>query len=236
MTAFTLKLIALLSMLIDHIGVAFELPIGFRIVGRLAFPIFVFLIAEGFHHTRSPEKFLLRLFIFAIISEPFYDWAISRPGTPPWHVDFLAYTNIFYTLFLGGMAIFAYKKLHPEFGTMLAAIPALIAAVLALMLTSDYGAYGVFFIVAMYLVNKKWRLPVLAVFCLLQFASWYRVLLHYFFTYNQVLWGHWLMIFATLITVPLIAHYNGQRGRSLKWLFYAAYPAHLAILGIFVQM
>ena len=75
MTAFTLKIIALLSMLVDHIGVTFPeaTPFGFRAVGRLAFPIFVYLLAEGFRHTKAPEKFLMRLFIFAIISEIPYD-------------------------------------------------------------------------------------------------------------------------------------------------------------------
>ena len=107
MTAFTLKIIALFAMLIDHIAVAFPdtFPLWFRAVGRLAWPIFAYFLAEGFRHTKAREKFLMRLLAFAVISEIPYDLVMGNA------VNFAANTNIFYTLFLGGMAICLYERL-----------------------------------------------------------------------------------------------------------------------------
>ena len=133
LTSFHLKIIALTTMFIDHLGAVFSeyFGFGFRIIGRVAFPIFICLVAEGFKHTKSPEKFLLRLGIFAVLSEPAFDWAIRGIQLPPsfsfaefhlnvflnslWaSVDFFNNTNIFYTLFLGGMAIYAFKMAQKE--------------------------------------------------------------------------------------------------------------------------
>ena len=89
---FTLKLIAILSMTIDHIGyLLFPKVTLLRIVGRIAFPIFAYLIAEGFVHTGDVKKYLLRLGIFAILSEIPYDLVISG------NVLDLEQQNIFFT-------------------------------------------------------------------------------------------------------------------------------------------
>ena len=164
MSAFVLKIIALLSMLIDHMGVVFPEYFGieFRVVGRIAFPIFVFLVAEGFRHTKSPVKFLARLFVFAIISEPFFDLAFDND------INFLTRTNIFYTLFLGGVAIciceladgIATNAGGTETGRKIryfftSAVLISLLLVVAELLTTDYGAYGVIFIFIMYIINKK---------------------------------------------------------------------------------
>ena len=252
MSSFTLKIIALTAMIIDHTGSVFSdyLPFYFRVIGRLAFPIFVYLVAQGFKHTRSPEKFLLRLFIFAIISEPAFDWALVRSqnilyGYSPWTVDFLRNTNIFYTLFLGGMAIYVFtwlfdalsQKFSQLFGPdddsaraisfLLAMLPVLFFMHLAEMLSTDYGAYGVVFIFLMYVVKpRKLMLLVFAVMNILQHR--YTLM---FIIEGTPIDAKWLwMIPATLLTVPLIALYNGKRGPKLKLFFYAAYPVHLAIL------
>ena len=158
MNALALKIIALTAMIIDHMGAAFPETFGlwFRVVGRLAFPIYVFLIAEGFFHTKNPAKFLLRLFVFAIISEPFFDIAIK--GAAIADINFLADTNIFYTLFLGGAAIVAYQLLRDKI-SFLAFAPLALFMWLAHALTSDYGAYGVLFIFAMYWISKKAAAP-----------------------------------------------------------------------------
>lgn len=225
MTVFTLKIIALASMVIDHAGIImpefFGLSPGiniFRVIGRLAFPIFVYLIAEGFRHTKSPEKFLLRLGAFALISEIPFDIAFEP------QINFLAGTNIFYTLFLGGVAIYAHQKLHEE---KPAYLPACAAVLAAEFLTADYGAYGVAFIFLMYLIKPvKWRLAAMAALCLYQHESTIRGVLRGDCVPAVVL----LMIPATLVPVALVAFYNGERGPGLKWLFYAAYPAHILIL------
>ena len=260
MSAFSLKIIALAAMLIDHVGAVFPgAPFEFRLIGRLTFPIFVYLIAEGFRHTRSPEKFLLRLLAFAIISEPFYDWSMNRAhniryGLSPWHVDFLSRTNVFYTLLLGGLSIFVFRYVYnaftqginsginPEASTAQRREAYLaVGAVTALFtlgfmwvadaLGTDFGGFGVLFILLMYVVKPapKWlRLTVMATMC---------VLLHRWVF--QGLWhgtplpdGFYWFFPATLLSVLLVALYSGKRGPSLKWLFYISYPAHLAILAV----
>jgi len=251
MNAFTLKMIALIAMVIDHAGAAFPqyIPFESRIIGRLTFPIFVYLIAEGFRHTRNPKKFLLRLFAFAIISEIPFDLAITRVGSyNQWHVDFLNNTNIFYTLFIGGLAIFVFQQIYESMSVRLneessnkdrliayfisvaiAIFPTLGLMHLAEFLTTDYAGYGVLFVFLMYVIKPKWlRITVFAVMNVFQqrwIIDWLRAG-HSFYGMSR-----WLMMIpATLLTVPLIIFYNGKRGPSAKWLFYIAYPAHLAVL------
>ena len=263
MSAFILKLIALASMIIDHIGAVFPdtISIWFRVVGRLAFPIFVFLLAEGFRHTKSSRRFLIRLGFFAIISEPVFDLAFNNG------IDFFADTNIFYTLFLGGVAICAFSRImkSEEVSRMLGSqekeqttetrdakpenkltscifssiskndvlmVP-LSAAVLvasfvaAGVLTTDYEAYGVAFILLMYAIPVKMiRLAAMAVMCVLQHDYVLQALSEGFI----VPLPYVMMIPATVFPVLLVAYYNGRRGPGFKLAFYAAYPFHLALL------
>ena len=93
---------------VDHLAVVFPdiFPFWFRGIGRLAWPTFAFLLAEGFRHTKSREKFVMRLLVFALISEIPYDIAMGN------NISFISNTNIFYTLFLGGMAICWYERMR----------------------------------------------------------------------------------------------------------------------------
>ena len=120
MTAFSLKVVAIVSMLIDHIGAVFSTytPITLRWVGRIAFPIFAFMIAQGCKHTKNIYKYLARLGVLAIISEVFFDLAFNsrmtikgvfEPG-----IHFLVRTNVFYTLFLGVACIVIYEGLKTK--------------------------------------------------------------------------------------------------------------------------
>jgi len=249
MTTFTLKLIALSSMLIDHMGAAFpqHFGFGFRIVGRIAFPIFVYLVAEGFRHTKSPEKFIVRLGIFAIVSEPFFDLALranwsgmETGGLLPFilhNINFLANTNIFLTLFLGGCAIVSYKKFRDKADgspLLVYALTALTTAVFmgaAHLLTTDYGAYGVFFILIMYAI-KPTGLRLVAMIPLTLWQHRNILLMPFTGFASAISHIHVLLVLATALPVLLIVFYNGKRGPSLKWLFYAAYPVHLAVITV----
>jgi hypothetical protein len=222
MNAFWLKIIALVSMLVDHASIVLGNPAGWgRVIGRLAFPIYVFLVAEGFRHTRSAWKFTARLAAFALISEPFFDLALHNEG-----INFLARTNIFYTLALAGVAIAAGKH------KLILAVPAAIAAMAAAhFLTSDYAAHGVAFILAMYYIEPiKPRLAVAALFALHQHIGIFELLWEGHGAFLR--WEHYALIPATLAAVALLYFYNGKRGISLKWAFYAAYPLHLALLAL----
>ena len=230
MTAFTLKIIALVSMVIDHLAIAFPayFPIVFRAVGRLAWPIFAFLVAEGFRHTKSQEKFLMRLFVFALISEIPYDLVMGN------EINFFANTNIFYTLFLGGFAIYLFEKLKTRYTLQTMAVIGAIfpSVVLAEFLTVDFGGMGVLFVFAMYVIQpKKIRLVAIGGFALSQFIP---LVMAYSLGF-EIKPTYLLMIPFALVTVPLVACYNGKRGfnaKWTKWLFYIAYPAHLVLLEV----
>jgi len=242
-TAFHLKIIALATMIIDHVGaVLFPQYLVLRVIGRLAFPIYVYLLAEGFRHTKKPGRFLMRLGLFALVSQPAFDWAI-RGGRFLWDTDFFNNTNIFYTLFLGGAAIyvfdFARGKLTDSMGKVAANVAAAVPLVafmwLAEVLSTDYGAYGVVFIFAMYAINsRKFRLVVMALACLWQHRWIVERTIAALGEYAPPLPTtlHMMMIPATLAAVVLVAFYNGKRGPGFKWLFYWSYPVHLMVLAI----
>lgn len=115
LSAFHLKLIALSCMIIDHIGVIiFNYKVDMlNYIGRIAFPIYAFLVAEGCRHTQDRKQYLLRLGIFALISELPFDFAFhyARLGSFPRFEDFLGLTNIFFTLFLSVACIHIYETL-----------------------------------------------------------------------------------------------------------------------------
>ena len=263
MTAFHLKIIALVSMLMDHTAAVFPqyVPLWFRVVGRLAFPIFAYLVAEGFRHTRDARKFLLRLAAFALVSQPFFGWALMGYAAP-WQVSFIYRTNIFYTMLLGGGAIVAFQQIksylaaqkeNEYIAAALGCLPLLGFLWLGDFLATDFGAAGVALVFTMYAVqHKKARLATMAVLCVILQRGlldyWYFVYINpgvgrAALTNPQPRVIYW-MLPATLLTVVLAALYNGKReplritnannkvlAFIMKWFFYAAYPAHLAILG-----
>jgi hypothetical protein len=235
MTAFILKLIALTTMVIDHLGAVFPdtFLFAFRIIGRIAFPLYVYLIAEGCRHTRSMPKFLLRLAAFALISEIPFDLSIH--GGP---VNFLYETNIFYTLTFGALAIYAYQYLRerrPSYALYLSVGPLIALMWLADWMHTDYGAIGVAFIFTMYVIpHKKLRLAVMAIFCCLFQLEIIIGVFAWLFNIDTIFTilvvpEYVAMPIVCLLTVPLAAFYSGKRGPSLKWFFYFSYPVHLAV-------
>jgi len=174
MTVFKLKLIAITTMLIDHIGAAIlmsYLNSGFlgnlyfisRAIGRIAFPIFAYLIANGCKHTKNINKYIIRLGILAIISEiPFDLTFIWWSG-----INFLQDTNVFYTLFLGAVGISIYEELKQRQKQWLALIPLVFMPALLLFnfIPDAYYDYDmvVFIGIAVAALN------VIAAFCLSRF-------------------------------------------------------------------
>ena len=206
---FTLKMIAIITMVIDHIGYIFLDPqttqyTVFRGIGRIAFPIFCFLIVEGFHHTRSHVNYLIRLSIFALISEIPFDFAL-RGTLFDW-----THQNVFFTLALGLASIFCLEELNNR---RIFIVPLALILGTALLLHCDYGIGGVLLIITFYLTEK---------------SPWMRVILAglilYIFFGKTELYG--------LIALPLILLYNGKRGPAPKMIFYWFYPVHLMILSL----
>ncbi len=219
MTSSPLKIMACLTMLIDHMGaVLFPGEILWRIVGRIAFPIFAFLIVEGYFHTKSIKKYLLRLGLFAVFSEIPFDITLK-------HAKGLEFQsqNIFFTLFIALLAIALYDTLKEKRYT-LAVFCVFALGVLNEFIHADYGIYGVviIFIFYKYHENKKMLLLALliinTVLCALNSPG----------IEQMTLWT--IVQMFSLLSLLFIFNYNGRKGLSLRYLFYVFYPGHLLIL------
>lgn len=225
--ASVLKNVAILTMLIDHIGAAlvefkfdsiqdyelyqqvYVLYMVLRLIGRLGFPLFCFLLVEGFSHTRSVLRYARNLLIFALISEVPFDLAF-------YHMFFAwGHQNIYWTLLIGVLAMLCADKiwksrLHTVLRVLctIAVSAGFIAA--AQLCRTDYGGWGVAVILVMYFL-RRWRVVSAAAGCGL-------------LTIMQLIEA------PSFLTLPLIGFYNGTRGRQNKWFFYIFYPAHLLLL------
>lgn len=243
----TIKIIAIVAMLIDHIGATilerilvnrgltnlnftdmdnymkflaangvllFIYFIMRMLIGRIGFPIFCFLLVEGFLHTSNVKKYAARLLVFAIISEIPFDLAIC--GEP----FYWGYQNVFFTLFIGLMVMIAYRAIEGskinKFIKVILYILSLAAGIaLGMLLKTDYGTsygIGVICIMALYIFRKN--------------------------KVHQIIAG--CVTFIWEITAPLafipIAFYNGKRGLKMKYFFYAFYPVHLFILYLIARL
>ena len=239
MSSFVIKLIAIISMIIDHSGAVFALHIGFRIVGRIAFPLFVFLIAEGCRHTRSMEKYMLRLGVFALLSEIPFDLAFNQIYNQPLCIDFFNDTNIFYTLWLGVFCVYCFQQINEICSQkiryvqglwVLMPLVLLAAMSAAEWLGSDYGGIGVIFIFLTAVVSR-YRFIQLAVITLFMFVLYFPAVQATNFAAVPV-----LMLAGSLLAVIVVALANGKRGPAVKWLFYWTYPGHLLLFALINEL
>ena len=153
MTAFVLKILASAFMLIDHIGAVFPMPVFFRYIGRMAFPIYLYLIAEGCTYSKNINKYAQRLGLFAIISEIPFDLALRQPNGIyrglPLKINFASNTNVFYTLFLGVFAVIIYKKILEKASQLPALLPLILLSGLFFVrgtINSDLKMLGILLI------------------------------------------------------------------------------------------
>ena len=233
MSVFVLKIIAIICMLFDHssflkYGEYFSY---LRCIGRISFPIFAFLIAEGYAHTKNVNKYYTRLIIFALISQiPF--------GL--FHVTFgLSYgLNIGCTLLLGLISIDMYEKLNRSLKKKerktIRGLGMIISSYLVLIflaytsagLKCDYGAYGVLLIFLFYVFRKKKLYRNISVI-LLMLINYVPGIIQDINPLHKSI--YLLFVLSSLIIINL---YNGKKGNSMKWLFYLVYPIHLFIIYI----
>lgn len=231
-----LKWIAIVTMLIDHVGAVLVLdwyvqqPTAelynayylMRTVGRIAFPIFCFLLVEGFFHTRDRRKYALRLGLFCLVAEPPFDLALE--GRLFQSDD----QNVFFTLLFGFLAMWGSWELsrrqnwHPALASAVMLIPCGIGAAL---LQTDYDCFGVLLILALF-VGRSICPENNAATRLVQLLLGSFAILWYCWANSN-----WLEIYAVLGLV-LTLLYSGQRGNGPKWFFYWFYPVHLTLLGI----
>ena len=238
MTTFALKLIALTAMMIDHVGEVGSGRIPYwlllRLIGRTAFPLYAFMIAEGCRHTRDMKKYLLRLGAFALISEIPFDLCFENPYPSGLRgVTFLSfnYQNVFFNLFLSVLAIYIFDRLR---GTKLKAlgvlaVPAAMAA--AQFIRADYGAKAVLIIFALYVLRgKAARVAAMVAGSALIYLPNYNYTAYLFG--RAVSFGLAAFLAGSLPAV-FVAFYNGKRGPGIKYFFYAMYPLHLLILAAY---
>ena len=260
-TGYNLKMIALITMLVDHVAavVIWRIYVAsyaitasmqqsssfgdqiivwvannqnlvyliyemMRYTGRMAFPIYCFLLVEGFLHTRSVGKYALRLLLFAFISEIPFDLALTGEW---WSVS---YSNVFFTLVLGLLLIWAIsyvekfyefwqeKGWEPMLGSILSlAMGGLLLAIVGgfaeMVLYTDYGFAGIAAILIFYLFRRHREMAfILAILVLTVMSS-----------------STELIAIAMLGTIKM---YDGSRGKQMKYAYYAFYPAHLFVLAL----
>lgn len=241
-TSKTLKIMAMVLMLIDHIGYGFvrycnyntypfipSLYRDLRLIGRLSFPLFCFMLAEGFVYTSNKIRYLIRLVICFFISEIPYDLMCMR------EINFMKKTNVFMTLALGFICMYIIELVlekikQPLWGLIVAAIACIpVAAFQHYIVVGDYGVVGMLAIVAIYLINRF--LVVDAMYFSLPIDNIKHVIA---ITVAVIILAipndTELMALADILPMAL---YNGKRGKMSKVLQYFAYifySLHITII------
>ena len=204
-----IKWIAIITMTIDHIGAVLypQLQI-LRIIGRISFPLFAYLLVLGMESTRNIRNYFIRLFIFALISQIPFSLAV---GFDPLSL------NIFFTLSFGLLFVYYFKK-----NSWIAFIPIF----LSFLLPFDYSIYGIAIIGCMYILNKN-----------MKFGTGLLILLNGIFLlpWNSQFLSLLALPFIILHnngTLDLTKYTDNEFRMPLwrKYFFYVYYPLHLSIL------
>jgi len=221
-SAFSLKIIAIIAMTFNHIAHAFMdvLPIyllaPLYVAGGLTFPIMAYLMIEGYHKTSNIKKYMLRLLVFALIAVfPFF--LVFR----------VSVLNVLFTFLLGLICLFLHDRMKKK-----ALFWLCFAGIVAVTLFCDWPLLGVPMIIMFGLIKKP-RLRIVLTTAIVSLAMIALVVL------SGAGWGRQLFLdigfnIAILATIPLLFAYGGKRGyspRSLRYLFYIYYPAHLLVIG-----
>jgi len=215
MSSFVLKMIAIVSMFIDHIGYAiFGKFSYFNYIGRFAFPIFAFQISEGYTHTKNLKKYFFRLLLFALVSQIPFMLFHSMFST-----NFSL--NIFFTLLLGLTSIYIYDKSKYE---ILGILFSIAIGIIAQVSHCDYGFYGVAIILIFYIFKNNFINA--SIFFIIAAAIKYLIPMIQYGFYNVYLY----LFICTLLPLFFLAAYNGKKGKDTKYLLYLFYPLHLLLL------
>ena len=210
---FDLKILAIITMTIDHIGsIIYPNIDAFRTIGRISFPIFCFLLVEGFKHTHNRFRYFIRLLLFAIITQPIYDYAFNNHELNilfTFSLSFLLLSSIEFikkiiNKYNKGIENYLYK-------TISYLLIYIIFLILSIILNVDYQALGVSLVLIFYLS------PNILLSLLL-----YLIIAITLDVNNIQLYS--------LIAFIFIYFYNGKKGKNIKYFFYLYYPLHLLLL------
>lgn len=248
----TLKVTAMITMLIDHIGagilenmiryadisaeslqMVYSINSILRLIGRISFPIYGYLLLQGLIHTRSRTKYAVNLLLFAFLSEIPFDYLFYG------NITFL-HQNVFWTLFIGLITLcgieFIEKSGLPVYFQLTGIMATSAAGLLvAELLNTDYAWMGIAMILSFYFVRNNRTLQ-----CGIAFIIFFFALTSYYSAYFPT----WLDSFrytldsewSLLISFLLIYQCNGQRHiKKGKYIFYAFYPIHMAVLWVVLQ-
>ncbi len=211
-SCFQLKIIGCALMVIDHVGyLLFPDIIALRMIGRLAFPIFAYLIANGYRHSHNLYKYLMLLLIFAA--------AFQLPYMKMMDTNTL---NILFTLALGLIAIYVFDIYQGNSSYLLVVLFALAAE----FLNMDYGVYGILMIFTSHLFFNKYRKLLI---------GWGLISLPYIAEgissyYHNGIWNTAVIQVLALAAIPIIMLYKGEKGRSFRLGFYLFYPIQIVVL------
>lgn len=229
MSSFFIKIIAMITMICDHYGDAIIGNFGIlNYIGKISFPLFAFQFVQGYKHTHDFKKYLIRLLIFAIISQvPFILFLSTFTET--------YLLNIFFTFLLSAIALYGFEKISNYF---LKYIFIIFIAIIAHFTKVDYGAFGIILPFIFYFFLYTNKIPEKnnlnkILMCITVIVA---------ITINNIpdiinypsLFGHFIRktIFTCIALIP-ICLYNGKQGPKIKYLFYFFYPVHLLLLWLF---
>lgn len=229
MSYFAIKILAMIFMLIDHVGYILmgNVPI-MRLVGRISFPLFAFLLVNGYHHTTDRKKYLTRMFVMALVSEMFYDLTFHRQL-----LDIYG-QNVFFTLTVGLLSFIVTDKFKKIIGNKINGIGQKL-----IIIIGEVGILGCFMI-----LNRLIRGD----------YSWYGIMLIYFLylTYGTTLKSKFLMVFAiafanfiniilangvfqaySILSITFIMFFEEKKvsvPKTVKIGCYLFYPIHLFVV------
>ena len=234
LTSFALHIMAMVFMIFDHLWGVFATAgyLWMTCIGRLTYPIFAFMIVEGYFHTKNLKKYVLRLLIFALISEIPFNLVMSSSWIAPLH------QNVLWTFLIGILLIFLNEKANKKalWVRILVFIgTALLGCLLGIITFVDYNHGGVLIILMFYVFReRKWWALLGQIVCL-------------YFISVEVISGQFIPIelfgktfelvvqsFCVLALIPIWL-YQGKQGpynKAIRYLYYGFYPAHLLLFAL----
>lgn len=231
-----LKVTAMAAMVVDHTGaVLFPRILELRLIGRIAFPIYIWLLVEGFVHTSSRKRYLLQMAALAVLSELPFDLAFSGQWDWGWQ-------NVYFTLLTGLLLLTVLEK-TAKGGSVCAFLATAVLMAVSEFCHFDYGCTGPVLVAVFYSYQKDKKPGMAAGFLLFACSNLLRPLFRGI--WNGGLWNGllaeplvWKNAFRTvaiesfgIMAVPILARYNGiRRWKRGKLLFYFFYPVHLLLI------
>lgn len=231
----TLKYLAIIMMIIDHVTLFFINPQTdsilysiFRLLGRLTIPIMCYFIAEGFIYTKSKFKYGLRLAVFAIISQFAFTFALN--GTILTWKLFTDW-NVIVTLLIGYLIIVCYEYFDNKYIKTL-----LCAFLIVISYFGDWGLFAPVWILTFHVFRDQTKLKYL-LFILVALMRTTLIYLSGF--YNQTQWYLFIWQIGVIFTIPLLLMYNHEPGKKSlfhQYFFYIFYPGHLVLIRVIVMI